>query len=334
MTTAPSRLGILGTGSYVPDRIVGNEEIAARAGVTVEWIERKTRIGARRHAGPHEATSTLAAHAARAALEAADLPADWIDHVIVSTSTPDFPQPPTAHLVQDAVGACNAAALDVNVVCSGFVYALALARGLLASKPRGHALVIAADLYSRSLDFTDRRTAVLMADGAGAAVVGPVAEGGFIDFHLAAKGSHSELIRIEAGGSRRPATAETVADGGHHVKMEGRAVRDFVLEQVPPALADFVTGAGYRLDDVDHYVPHQPNGNLLSELVEKAGLTGARTHRTLDRYGNMGSASIAVTLDEAVRSGEVRDGELVLLSGFGGGMAIGSGLLHWTGGRR
>lgn len=331
MTT---RLGILGTGSYVPERIVSNEEIADLVGVTTEWIERKTQIGARRYAAPDEATSTLAIRAAQAALDAADLPADWLDFVIVSTSTPDFPQPPTAHLVQDALHACNAAALDVNVVCSGFVYALALAKGLLADRPRGHALVIAADLYSRSLDFSDRRTAVLMADGAGAAVVGPVADGGLVDFHLAAKGSHSQLIRIEAGGSRLPANAATVADGGHFVKMEGRAVRDFVLEQVPPALADFVAGAGRRLDEVDHYVPHQPNGNLLAELVEKAGLGAAQTHRTLDRYGNMGSASIAVTLDEAARSGALDPGDLVLLSGFGGGMAIGSGLVEWTGAQR
>ncbi|MFC4034834.1 3-oxoacyl-ACP synthase III family protein [Streptomyces polygonati] len=330
VSAAKSTAGILGTGSYLPKEEVSNDEVAARAGVTAEWIERKTQIRSRRYAAADEATSDLATHAAEAALESAGIPASRIDYLIVATSTGDFPQPPTSYLVQSRLEAVNAACFDINVVCSGFVYGLELARSLVAMRPDAHALVVAADLYSRILDFSDRRTAILFADGAGAAVVGPVpAPYGIIDTELNSRGDAHSLIRVEAGGSRRPASHETVDDGGHFFKMEGRAVREFVNDQVPPALNRLVTRTGSRLDEVRHFVPHQANGVMLSELVDQAGLGHARTHRTLEKYGNVGSASVPVTLDEAHRSGQLTDGDLVLLAGFGGGMAVGFCLLRW-----
>lgn len=325
-----NRIGILSTGSYLPKDTVSNEEVAARVGVTAEWIERKTQIVSRRYAAPDEATSDLAVHAANRALEQAGLAADRIDYLIVSTSTGDFPQPPTSYLVQDAIGAYGAACFDINVVCSGFVYALALARSLVTQRPGSHVLVIGADLYSRILDFSDRRTAVLFADGAGAAVVGPVSEPyGILDIDLASRGDAHDLIRVEAGGSRNPASADTVAEGGHFFKMNGRGVRDFVAEHVPSALTALADRVGVSLDRVDHFVPHQANGVMLSEVVERAGLSRATTHRTLQKYGNVGSASVPVALDEANRSGALAPGDLVLLAGFGGGMSIGVSLLHW-----
>ncbi|WP_439427374.1 3-oxoacyl-ACP synthase III family protein [Micromonospora sp. LA-10] len=322
--------GILGTGSYLPKHEVTSAELAERVGVEPDWIERKTQITSRRYAAPDEATSDLATRAAERALAQSGLPADGVDYLIVSTSTGDSPQPPTSYLVQDALGATRAACFDVNVVCSGFVYGLALAQGLLAVNPGRHALVVGADVYSRSLDFDDRRTAVLLGDGAGAAVVGPVAEGsGFLAFDLSSVGSAHGLIHVAAGGSRLPASAETVADGGHFFRMDGRGVRDFVFAHVPPALRGLAERAGVGLDEVDHFVPHQPNGVLLSELVRRCGLTGAHTCRTLERYGNVGSASVPVTLDDANRAGRLRLGDLVLLAGFGGGMSLGAGLLRW-----
>ncbi|MBW4721547.1 3-oxoacyl-ACP synthase III family protein [Saccharothrix obliqua] len=326
---ATHSVGILATGSYLPKDEVTNDEVAARAGTTAEWIERKTRIRTRRYAAPHEATSDLAARAATEALDSARVPAERIDYLIVSTSTGDSPQPPTSYLVQDLLGAHNAACFDVNVVCSGFVYALELARGLVSLRPDALALVVAADVYSRILDRTDRRTAALFADGAGAALVGGVAHPyGIIDVDLSSLGVASNLIRVEAGGSRRPASHETVDDGGHHFKMDGRGVRDFVARHVPGALRRLVDRAGA---DVDHFVPHQANGVMLTDLVEQAGLTSAHTHRTVEKYGNVGSASVPVTLDDANRAGLLKDGDLVLLAGFGGGMAIGSALLRWAG---
>ncbi|MGW6056105.1 3-oxoacyl-ACP synthase III family protein [Streptomyces sp. NPDC055189] len=324
-------IGILSTGSYVPKEEISNEEVAARVGVEVEWIERKTQIMGRRYAAPSEATSDLAARAAEKALEQAGLEAGQIDYLILSTSTGDSPQPPTSYLVQDQIGAWNAACLDINVVCSGFVYGLELARALVAQRPAARVLVIAADLYSRCLDFSDRRTAVLLGDGAGAAVVSAVpGSGGFIDFRLASRGDAQRLIRVEAGGSRLPASETTLAEGGHYFRMEGRGVRDFVMENFPPLVAELSAQCGIGIDEIRHFVPHQPNGVLLGQLAEHAGLGGARTHRTLDRYGNMGSASAAVTLDEANRAGELGAGDIVLIGTFGGGMSLGAGLLRWS----
>lgn len=323
-------VGILGIGSYLPQNEVSNAEIAQRVGVTEEWIVSRTKIESRRFAADGEATSDLAARAARAALDSAGLTPDQIDMIVVSTSTPDSPQPPTACLVQNLLGARNAAAFDVNAVCSGFVYALALAEGLVAMAPGRRVLVVAADLYSRSLDFSDRRTATLLGDGAGAVVVGEVDEGyGIRRVELAARGDLQGLIRVEAGGSRRPASHETLADGGHFFRMEGRLVREFALEHVPPALAHLVEEAGAAPMEIRHIVPHQPNGVMLDELEKLCGFPDARLHRTVERYGNVGSASVPVTLDAAHREGALNDGDLVLLTSFGGGMSTGHCLLRW-----
>ncbi|KUN90893.1 3-oxoacyl-ACP synthase III family protein [Streptomyces caeruleatus] len=323
-------VGILGIGSYLPENEVSNAEIAERVAVNEDWIVTKTKIEARRFAAADEATSDLAAHAARAALDSAGLTPDDIDMIIVSTSTPDSPQPPTAYLVQHLLGARRAAAFDVNVVCSGFVYALALAQGLIAERSGRRVLVVAADLYSRSLDFSDRRTATLLGDGAGAVVVGQVGDDyGIQRIDLAARGDLQRLIRIEAGGTRRPASYQTVDDGGHFFRMEGRLVREFVLEHIPPALAHLVKEAGVPPTEVSHIVPHQPNGALLDELDKQSGFPNARLHRTVERYGNVGSASVPVTLDAAHREGALNDGDLVVLTSFGGGMSTGHCLLRW-----
>lgn len=323
-------IGILGTGSYLPKEQVSNADVAARVGVSEGWIVEKTKIVSRRFAADDEATSDLAARAGEAALASAGLGVEEVDFLIVSTSTPDSPQPPTACLVQNLLGAWRAAAFDINVVCTGFLYALELARNLVAAHPEAHVLVIAADLYSRCLDFSDRRTAVLFGDGAGAAMVGQVPDGaGIIRIDLASRGDQQRLIRVEAGGSRLPASHDTVDAGGHFFKMEGRNVREFVLEQVPPALARLMVAAGLPHSDVAHIVPHQPNGMLLDELAKGAGFPNARTHRTVERYGNVGSASVPVTLDEANRSGALREGDLVVLTSFGGGMSMGHCLLRW-----
>jgi 3-oxoacyl-[acyl-carrier-protein] synthase-3 len=330
-TAARRRIGIVATGSYLPKDEVTNEDLAGRVSVDAAWIERKTQIRARRYAAPTEATSDLAVQAAASALEQAGVSIDEVAYIIVATSTGDFPQPPTAHLVQHAMLAHRAACFDINVVCSGFVYGLALARGLLETGPRaGYALVIAADLYSRILDYDDYRTAILLGDGAGAALLGPTDGAGILDIALSSRGDAHNLIRVEAGGSRLPTSIETLQNGGHFFRMEGRGVRDFVMEHVPPAIAGLVDRAGARLDEIDHFVPHQANGVMLNQLVGLAGLSNARTHRTLERYGNIGSASVPVALDDANRSGLLRDGDLVLLAGFGGGMSVGACLMRWT----
>jgi 3-oxoacyl-[acyl-carrier-protein] synthase-3 len=324
-------VGILGTGSYLPAEEVTNRDLMVRVpDADPEWVSRKTLIQSRRFAAPDEAASDLGAHAARAALEQAGLTAGDIDYLIVSTSTGDSPQPPTSTLVQQAIGATRAACFDINVVCSGFVFGLALAHSLVTVNPGARILVVASDVYSRILDFSDRRTAVLFGDGAGAAVVGTVRQGyGFLDLELVSRGDAAELIHVDAGGSRLPASEKTVANGDHYFRMDGRGVRDFVATGVPPALDVLLRRTGVLAAGVDHFIPHQANGIMLQDLVEQAGLQNARTHLTLDRYGNCGSASVAVTLDEAARSGALRDGDIVLMAGFGGGMSVGACLLRW-----
>ncbi|WP_062216222.1 3-oxoacyl-ACP synthase III family protein [Streptomyces sp. NBRC 109706] len=334
MTTSEGQrsIGFLGTGSYVPAREVSNEEVAERVpDITADWIVRKTAIRSRRYAAPDEATSDLAAHAARAALADAGLTADRIDHLIVSTSTGDHPQPPTASIVQHLIGAHDAGCFDINAVCAGFVYGVELARSLVAANPGSRVLVIAADLYSRILDFDDRRTAVLLGDGAGAVVVGEVDAGhGLLATELSTRGDAQDLIKVHAGGSRIPTTAETVAEGAHYFTMRGRGVRDFVMTHVPPALEKLLADAGFTPADVSCFVPHQANGVLLDELVGRCELRDATTARILERYGNIGSASVPVALDDAARAGHIAPGDLVLLSAFGGGMSMGNSLLRWA----
>ncbi|MEU5832697.1 ketoacyl-ACP synthase III [Streptomyces diacarni] len=327
-----SGIGILATGSYLPERVVTNADVVRMVpGTSEEWLERKTKIVARRFAAPGEAASDLAASAARAALDAAGLGAGDVDYLIVSTTTGDAPIPATATLVQHALGAHRAGCFDVNIACSGFVTSLALARGLVTLRPTTRALVIGTDVYSRFLDFGDRSTSVLFGDGAGAAVVAAVGDGpGFLDLDMLGGGAAHDLIAIPGGGSRRPASAETVADAGHVLHMKGRQVHDYVMDNVPGALDALLERCGHKAADVDHFVPHQANGVMLDQLVDVCGLTGAVTHRPLEHSGNTGSASVAIALDEANRSGALRSGDLVLLAGFGAGMAVSAGLLRWS----
>ncbi|MEI5103024.1 ketoacyl-ACP synthase III [Streptomyces sp. PmtG] len=325
-------IGILGTGAYVPERVVTNDDITALVpDAPPEWILRRTGIVTRRWAAPDQATSDLAALAATRALRAADLGADRVGYLIVCTSTGDSPQPPTACLVQNRIAAYSAACLDLNVVCAGFVYGVELARSLVATNPGTHALVIGADVYSRILDFTDRRTAVLLGDGAGAVVVGEVPDDqGVLAVDLHSYGQAAELIKVAAGGSRMPTTARTVADGGHYFTMQGRAVKDFVMDNLPTLLEKLVTRVGHTFADVDCFVPHQANPVLIGELARRCAFPSARTALVADRLGNLGSASVPVALDDAVRSGAVTRGDVVLLAGFGGGMSIGNCLMRWS----
>ncbi|MET9499272.1 ketoacyl-ACP synthase III [Streptomyces sp. NPDC006552] len=327
-------IGILGTGSQVPAGELGNAELAERFGVTTEWIERKTQIRSRRHVTGEQKPSDLALTAARRALEAAGVTADRIDVLIVTTTTGDSPLPPVSCLVQAGLGAHKAACFDLNIGCSGFVHGLAVAQAMLSVRPQGHALVIGADAWSRFTDPLDRSTAVLLADAAGAAVLGTVDEPyGILDSDLIGHGDRADLLVIEAGGSALPASHETVDARRHFLRMNGRGVTEFVLDQVPPSVKELLGRTGVEPGEVAHFVPHQANGVLLGKLAREMGLHEARVHSTLERFGNSGAASLAVTLDHAVRAGELSTGDLVLLCGFGGGMAVGSSLLRWhTGG--
>ena len=324
MTTA-----VLGTGSYLPQRVVSNDEIGPAAGVDDAWIQAKTAIRTRCYAAEHEATSDLATVAAQEALERAQLTPDDLSFVVVATSTPDHLQPPTAVFVQHNLGAHNAFAFDTNAVCSGFVFALATAERMLRDR-EDYALVVGADTYSRILNPADRRTVILFGDGAGAAVLGPSRGGAEItSTRLHTFGALNDKILVPAGGSRLPMQAHHRETGEAYFQMQGRDVKDFVLGELPPLVADYLADEGLTPADIDHFVPHQANGMMLDDLVVELGLEHATVHRTLETYGNTGAASVGVTLDHAAREGALRPGDTVLLAGFGGGMAAGLALLRW-----
>ncbi|MCP3755175.1 3-oxoacyl-ACP synthase III family protein [Streptomyces sp. TBY4] len=326
--SAPA-VGILGTGSCLPSYVVTNDEVGAPAGVDDAWIFGKTGIRNRRWAKPDEATSDLAIAAGRAALEAAGIRGSELSLIITATSTPDSPQPATAALVAEGLGAGSGTpAFDLNAVCSGFNFALTTAERIIRGTG-GYALVVGADIYSRILDPRDRRTTILFGDGAGAVVLGPSRGRTVISARLAGFSDDHELIRVPAGGSRLPATEDTLRDGLHYFTMNGRAVRDFVADNVAPAISAFLADNGVAPADIAHFVPHQANGRMIDDLADRIGIPRDRTRSTYEEYGNTGSASVPVTLDHAVRTADMKDGDLVLLAAFGGGMAMGLVLLQW-----
>jgi 3-oxoacyl-[acyl-carrier-protein] synthase-3 len=326
-------VGIVGTGSYIPSTEVPNHVVAAWTGVSEEWIVRKTGIHKRWYAAEYEATSDLAVRAAEAALAAAGIDPGDLSYVVVATSTPDYQQPATACLVQHQIGATRAAAFDVNSVCSGFVVALVTAARLISGAADSrYALVIGADTFSRVIDRSDRKTAVLFGDAAGAVVLGPVPPGkGLLGAHLASYGEHHAMIRVEAGGSRVPASEKSLAAGQHFFRMDGRGVREFVSAEVPGVVGKLLAQHGIDAAAVDHVIPHQANAVLLRELLPRLALPRARMLVTVSEHGNTSAASIPLALDTARRRGVFADGELLLLAGFGGGMSIATALVTWAG---
>lgn len=324
-------IGILGTGMYAPERVRSNEEVEAGFGLDNGWIESRVGVLERRAVAAGEATSDMAVEAAAEALASAGVLPDEIGLIIVATSTPDLPVSSTAAIVQGRIGAGDAGAIDVNGACAGFVYALTMAAGLLAIRgDEVKALVIGAETMSSILDVEDRATSVLFGDGAGAAVLGKVeAPYGILGYDLRADGTAWDLVHMPAGGSRLPASCETVVEGGHLLKMNGRGVAGFFAERTPEGLRQVAEACGLTLDEVDLLVPHQANGVLLRQCLATAGFDDDRVCYSLDRFGNTGSASVAITLADSHRAGRFSDGDLVMLFGIGAGMTWGGLVTRW-----
>lgn len=320
----PALVGIYGTGPYVPERRVSNDEVGAPAGVDDAWIRRKTGIVSRRWADPSVATSDLAAHAAERALRDVGVAASEISLLVVAASTPDHSQPPTAAIVQDLIGAENAAAYDLNAVCSGFEFALNTVAEMTALRG-GYSLVIGADLYSRILNPTDRRTVILFGDGAGAVVLGPSPDQRMptvVAGKLCTYGHLSGVIRVPMGGSRLPFGADQNEEL-RYFQMDGRDVRDFVTSMLPKVIRAFLAEIGVVPADVRHFIPHQANGVMLGELVDAMAFPHLVQHLVVEELANTGSASIPPALDKVMRESLVATGELGLMAGFGGGMSVG-----------
>lgn len=323
-------VGILGTGKYVPERVLTNQQLEQMVETNDEWIVTRTGIKERRLAAEHEATSDLAFKAAEAAIANAGLTVADIDLIIVATVTPDMFFPSTACLVQEKLGAKQAAAFDLSAACSGFIYSLATGTSMIQSGLYKHILIIGAETLSRITDYKDRNTCILFGDGAGAVVIGEVAEGrGFKSFELGADGSGGELLKVGGGGSRHPATAQTVANNDHVIHMAGNDVFKFAVRIMGSAAEEALKKANVTKADIDLLVPHQANIRIIQSALQRLELTEDKAMINLDKYGNMSAASIPVALAEAVEQGRVNDGDTLCLVGFGGGLTWGASVLVW-----
>lgn len=322
---------ILGTGSYLPDHVLTNAELARRLRISEQWIADKTGIDNRRVAAPDQSTSDLAARAAKSALEAAGVEPQDVDLVVLATATKDQPIPATASIVQAKINASRAAAFDVDAACTGFIYALVAAHSMLVADPRRHtALVVGSEVYSRFLNYQDKRTCVLLGDGAGAVVLAKVPTGtGLLSTILGSDGDQADIVSIPAGGSRQPTSNATVAAKGHYLKMQGREARAFAEKALPDLVSKLLQQAGLKLPGVRLVVPHQANGVMISDWATVLELVPGQMHTTVRDYGNTGAASIPITLDDGVRSGCITAGDAVLFLAFGGGVTWGGVTLRW-----
>jgi 3-oxoacyl-[acyl-carrier-protein] synthase III len=325
-------ISITGLGGHVPERVVTNDELSQRMDTSDEWIMERTGIRERRIAADDEALSDLCLPAAKQALEQAGVDAASIDLIIVATVTPDMAFPSTGALLADQLGAPYAAAYDLSAGCTGFIYAIAQAYGMLAGGLALRALVIGGDVLSKIMDWTDRSTCVLFGDGVGAVVLERVPKGGFLGFELGADGSGGPQLYLPAGGSRAPTTAETVAQGQHFAHMNGREVFKFATRVLVSSANELLAKCGLTVGDVDLYVPHQANVRIIDYAVQKLGIPRERVVVNVDRYGNTSSGSIPLALADAEADGRLRAGELVLMTGMGAGLTWGSGLIEWTNG--
>jgi len=323
-------VGVLGTGKYVPERVLTNFDLEQMVETSDEWIVTRTGIRERRICSPEEAASDLAYHASLQTLERAGLTAEDIDLIIVATITPDSAFPSTACVLQDRLGAKKAAAFDLSAACSGFIYALAAATSMIASGMYRHVLVVGAECLSKITDYTDRNTCILFGDGAGAVVLGQVPEGrGFRSFVLGADGSGGNLLNLAGGGSRCPASEQSLKEKKHYIYMAGSEVFKFAVRIMGSAALEAVEKAGLAKDDIDLLVPHQANIRIIQSALEKLNLPEEKCMINLDKYGNVSAASIPIALAEAVEEGRIREGDRIVLVGFGGGLTWGASVLVW-----
>ena len=324
------RAGIVGIGSYVPQKVLTNSELEKMVETNDDWIVTRTGISERRIAANNEAASDFAVKAAQAALKTANLKPEDIDLVICATITGDMPLPATASIVQHKLGVPQSPAFDLQAGCSGFIYALQVADSLVLDGSYTRVLVIGVDLLSRLTDWTDRNTCILFGDAAGAAVVAPVdGDSGILSFYLGSDGSGAELLMTPAGGSRIPATHSTVENNMHFIKMNGREVFKFAVRIMGDAAVEALNRAGFTPEDVDVLVPHQANTRIINAAAERLGLPAEKVFVNVNKYGNTSAASIPLALDEAYQNGAIKTGDLVVAVGFGAGLTWGASVIRW-----
>lgn len=321
---------ILGTGMAVPSRVVTNRDLEKIVDTSDEWIVSRTGIRERRIAGPEEVMSQFAIDASRRALEAAGMEASSLDLIICATVTPDSPIPATACLIQQELGAKRAAAFDMQAGCSGFIYAQSVAKQFLLSGRCRHVLVIGAELLSKYLDWSDRTTCVIFADGAGAVVMGAGSPPhGVLASAMHTDGAMADFITLEGGGCKHPPTAETVAARLHYIRMRGNETFKIAVRSIEEVSREVLEMAGLTPADVDWFIPHQANQRIIDAVGARLGIPAERSFVNIDRYGNTSAASIPIALDEAVRGGSVKPGDVVLMAAFGAGLTWAASVVRW-----
>jgi 3-oxoacyl-[acyl-carrier-protein] synthase-3 len=321
---------ITGVGSYVPAKILTNADLEKMVDTSDEWITSRTGIKERRVAAKNEYTSDMAVKAAQRAMKMAGVTAEQLDLIIVATITPDMPFPATACLVQQKIGARRAAAFDLEAACSGFIYGLEIGQQFIMSRTYDTVLVIGAEKLSSIVDWTDRNTCVLFGDGAGAAVLqNRLNAHGLLTAVMGANGEKANLLYMPGGGSRCPATMETVAAKRHYLQMEGRETFKSAVQAMCTAAQEALRRCELDVSKIKCIIPHQANRRIIDAVGERLGATPEQLFINLDRYGNTSAASVAIALDEAVASGRVHRGDLVLLIVFGAGLTWGAAVIEW-----
>lgn len=323
-------VSIVGTGSYLPERVLTNKELEHMVDTTDDWIYTRTGIRERRIAAENEATSDMATKAAQQAMEMAGVTAHEVDMIVVATCTPDMFFPSTACFVQKQIGAPNAFCMDLSAACSGYLYALEVAHRFVATQCAQTALVIGAEKMSSVIDWQDRTTCVLFGDGAGAAVLQARGEPhGILSTVLGANGTLSDLLSIPGGGSRNPCTPETLGNRMNYLKMAGREVFKHAVTNMSNAVREALEQCGATMDDVACIIPHQANARIIQAIGQRMNAPMEKFYINVDKYGNTSAASTIVALDEAVRSGRIRKKDLVLMVVFGGGFTWAASLVEW-----
>ncbi len=322
-------VGIIGTGSYVPEKVLTNKDLEGMMDTSDEWITTRTGIKERRIAREDEATSDMSYEAALMALEDAGVKPEELDLIIVASVTPDMAFPATACLIQDRLGAKKAGAFDLEAGCSGFVYGLSVGWQFVATGLYDKVLVVGAETLSRIINWDDRNTAVLFGDGAGAAVLAPIDEPGILSCELGSRGDGGELLKMEAGGSRNPASLDTVKQKKHSIYMAGNEVYKFAVRIMGEASLRVIEKAGLGKEDIDYFIPHQANIRIIDSARKRLGLPKEKVFVNLDKYGNTSSASVAIALDEAVKENKISKGDNIVLVSFGAGLTWAAMALRW-----
>lgn len=330
MSSPKTRAIVAGTGSYLPEKVLTNADLEKMVETSDEWIFTRTGIRERRMAAAGQTTSDMAAEAARRALEAASLKPEDVTLIITATITPDHFFPSTSCLIQKKIGASNAGGFDLSAACAGFVYATIMGARLIEADPRQTVLVIGAETLTRITDFTDRGSCILFGDGAGAAVLRASDAGnGILASEYGVDGSGSDFMKVPAGGSAMPASADTVAKRLHYMQINGRETFRFAVVKMADLVEAALRDSGLTMNDVALIVPHQVNSRILQAAAERLNIGMDKLYCNIDRFGNTSAASVPIALDEAVRTGRIKRGDNIVLVAFGGGLSWSSAVIRW-----